>query len=605
MTLYGHGKLVGGPHDIFMEKTAKMELPKEIGKWGAALHSWLKEEYPYLDRYAINITFKSVDEDRGYGVGSATVARGFSPSRTKDGKTSMVPVGPYIHIPFVVDSFKPMEVKAFSDGKRYRVLNERNVAASMSGPDGAYKKVQKQTQDSASGENFFSPPDRAWEESNGTRTSPVMKIGSIQPTESERETSRKFGRWLQDPEPSETHVGSVVERTGTNFIVHDVFEKNGSLSYQRVELTYPEAASQGLEFRRGTYKALVHRDSEFEITKSAAAKLEEPVLLKEGGGCYVYKKDGTPVTGVLVTEVTELDGSRYPGSLLMTKEGFAIGHEFYGGPTGITPEINDVHSAGGMYTFIRKNAAIAPIYVDSWEGDSFKGRDMLGRSFIGCFGDVKNPVEIREGEYLFPKHAACVPLGEAIPVLANPRSVVEETIAKESRVSYDGQRFFMADTEEYMDEGKTRAYLAAYGADPTDAEVVIKTAKTHGMARFYPVPFEKKAAIKTTERVLDWVDEEVISTMAKGVRMIKEAGLADDSATVDNILDLQFVTPDNIRMFTDQIEQYNDTVSNLCQLSLGSQLGANVDGSVAIRAAEYLDKVVHQLGQQRPFTETQ
>lgn len=611
MSLYSKHSLMGGPEDFFaMEKTSAFKLSKEDTKWSAELHSWLKEEHPYLAQYSVNIVFKNTDSDRGYGVGSATVSKGFVSSRGKDGRPEMVPVGSSIHVPFVVRDYKPSPVKTFSDGKRYQVLNERNVAATMSGPSGAYKRVPKGEHDSPSGDSFFTPPDRAWEEYSGKRTTPVVKISSVMATPEERAHARKYGRWIKEAAVGERHVGSVVERTGTHFIVHDVFEKEGSLDYQRVQLTYPEAAQQGLSFRNGTFKSFLHRDSEVALTKESAISMGVPSRLTESGSCYVYDSGGQPLTGFLVTDVRELDGSNYPGSLLMTKQGFALGSDFYGGQLGILPEVNDVHTTGGLATFIHKQAATVPLYIDSWEediaGQSFTGRDMLGRSIVGRFGDVKNPVEITQGEYLFPKTASCLPLGNAVRVMReeDAKQVVNETICKEARIVYDGSTYYIPE-HDYMDEGKARAYLAAYGASPTDTEVILKTAQVHGSAKFYPTPFEKTASIEcSTERVLPWVNAEVLDTIIAGTKLIKEAGLADDQMTVDTILDLQFVTPENIRLFTDQMESYTDTISNLCQLSLGADLGANVDGDIAMRAADYLDRVVAQLNQQKPFTET-
>jgi len=613
MSLYTKNTQIGGPDDIFdMEKLAGKKLPKEEGKWAAELHSWLKEEYPYLDRYSINVTFKNIDSDRGYAVGSGTVARGFMGSAKKDGTRTVVPVGPVVHIPVVVQNFKPVVTKTFSDGKRYRVLTERNVNAAMSGPAGAYRSVPSSSHDSASGDSFYTPPDRAEEGYSGDRASVTTKVASVVATEEERAHARGYGHWITEELDKPVYAGSVVERTGSKYVVHDVFEKQGELQYQKVELTYPEAVAQDLAFREGRFKTLRHRGSSVELTKEAALGLESPKQLTESGSCYVYGQDGTPVEGVLVSEVRELDGSAYPGSLLMTKEGFAMGPEFYGGPLGITPDVNDVHTTGGLATFLYKNAATAPIHIDTWEedigGSGFTGRDMLGREVVGRFADVKNPVEFNTREYLIPKTASCVPLGKAFKPLgeSEAKAVVGETIKKEARLVFDGSSYYIPG-HDYMNEGQIRAHLAAYGAGPVETEVLLKTAHVHGTVAFYPTPFDAPDPEITSvshDRLLPWVNAEVVDTIIAGTRLIKESGLVEDKMTVDNILDLQFVTPDNIRLFTDQIDGYNDTISSLCQLSLGSNLGAEVDGDVAMRAADYMDRVVHQLGQQKPYTET-
>jgi hypothetical protein len=68
----------------------------------------------------------------------------------------------------------------------------------------------------------------------------------------------------------------------------------------------------------------------------------------------------------------------------------------------------------------------------------------------------------------------------------------------------------------------------------------------------------------------------IMERLLEGLRptptMLKAAAMAGDQA-LDVMLGLNFITPQNIRLFTDSIEQFDEVASKLASLLLASRLG--------------------------------
>lgn len=78
--------------------------------------------------------------------------------------------------------------------------------------------------------------------------------------------------------------------------------------------------------------------------------------------------------------------------------------------------------------------------------------------------------------------------------------------------------------------------------------------------------------------------------------MLKEAASFNDVGTVDKVLALNFLTPENVSMFIEYLPEFEQTVEKLARLLVGVRTGMQSVPESAVKSAmERLDEVVMAL----------
>ena len=123
-----------------------------------------------------------------------------------------------------------------------------------------------------------------------------------------------------------------------------------------------------------------------------------------------------------------------------------------------------------------------------------------------------------------------------------------------------------------MPEYGVKFVLASLGVSPKNMEGIFKTAQVRGRAEIHglartPLLSEKIANKRPlAERMAK------VASMLK-TNMIKEASFIENNQTVDTLLSLNFVNPENLSKFIGYLPQFKTTISNLAGCLLGSRLG--------------------------------
>ncbi len=138
--------------------------------------------------------------------------------------------------------------------------------------------------------------------------------------------------------------------------------------------------------------------------------------------------------------------------------------------------------------------------------------------------------------------------------------------------------------------------LCAAGLSPPQAHGLIKqaeltmsTAYATGVCDVRPVAdfmagVEKSAAAKVAE------------TRALRRDLLKEASVLPDIQTVDSVLSLNYINPENIRLYVGKLPYLERALNTVCELTLFSRLGmSEVPENAAARAARAIDEVVQGL----------
>ena len=138
--------------------------------------------------------------------------------------------------------------------------------------------------------------------------------------------------------------------------------------------------------------------------------------------------------------------------------------------------------------------------------------------------------------------------------------------------------------------------LCAAGMSPADAYGLLKRASVTmnteyavGVRDVRPVaafmaPIEKAAS------------EKVAAARAFRQDLLKEAAILPDIQTVDSVLSLGYINPENIRLFVGRLPYLEKALNTICELTLFSRLGmSEVPESASARAARALDEVIQGL----------
>lgn len=119
--------------------------------------------------------------------------------------------------------------------------------------------------------------------------------------------------------------------------------------------------------------------------------------------------------------------------------------------------------------------------------------------------------------------------------------------------------------------------LASMGMDKVEAIVdVLKIARTSDdytvKIKGLHEPHGTEHTVKVAEDKTFPLMERLMADMKPSAHLLKVAAQADDQA-LDIMLGLNFITPKNVRVFTDSIDQFDEVASKLASLLLASRLG--------------------------------
>jgi len=154
-----------------------------------------------------------------------------------------------------------------------------------------------------------------------------------------------------------------------------------------------------------------------------------------------------------------------------------------------------------------------------------------------------------------------------------------------------------------LDEPEARELLVSMGMDVDEATTVLnKTRERDGMDRGVKIAGLHAPQIEVEEVEYPEVREYSRETLAftrslrPGVELIKAAAESGHPETLDAILSLEFVTPQNLRYFTDNIPDFEEASTRLAALLVAVRLGMkDVPEQPVKDALEGLSKTVNKL----------
>lgn len=138
--------------------------------------------------------------------------------------------------------------------------------------------------------------------------------------------------------------------------------------------------------------------------------------------------------------------------------------------------------------------------------------------------------------------------------------------------------------------------LCAAGLAPMQAHSLIKRAAMT-MNTEYAMGVRDVRSVDTFMAPVEKsASEKVAAAHALRKDLLKEAAILPDIQTVDSVLSLGYINPENIRLFVGRLPYLEKALNTICELTLFSRLGmSEIPESASARAARALDEVIQAL----------
>lgn len=146
-----------------------------------------------------------------------------------------------------------------------------------------------------------------------------------------------------------------------------------------------------------------------------------------------------------------------------------------------------------------------------------------------------------------------------------------------------------------VDRYRTKFALVGLGMTPQRADMALAKAKDAGMIHIFGSKVPQTAAEKYGEDLKRaGRKDELILTLRPG--LLKEAAVIDDEATLDRVLSLNLITPENMQSYLDGLPIFDEAIQRLAQLLILSRVGQKNLPQIAIkRTMEGMEQVTQTL----------
>lgn len=352
----------------------------------------------------------------------------------------------------------------------------------------------------------------------------------------------------------------------------------------------------------------------------------EPAL-KFGIYKCINAQNNREVMGFVIPQLLNpMTGQMVPMALFTNGSSYALQPSVVGVMTGINFNLPSSDVPRGLGVFYKTNgkAIVATVPFNIVSEISVQGRvyysakttEGLDVQLVMSQG-LQAPIMAAQNEIAIPADFKFLPLDNPIQIsmgnnmLKQAQAEAYESMAvircwqDEGKCSLEGPVFEkMGSGEHTIADGLF--YLAAAGC-PQNLSMALmdksasekEPVRIFGLRTLYTIDeFRKEAADEAAALLSQVVVPKRQNFLAEisAVTMSKQASALVGTATVDSVLALNFINPENIGVFVEHLPQLEDSVKKLAELVLATQLGLqSVPLNAAVRAMHGLDAVIQGL----------
>lgn len=337
-------------------------------------------------------------------------------------------------------------------------------------------------------------------------------------------------------------------------------------------------------------------------------------------GLYKVKtlNDNRELVGWVFPKVMAFTGEVLPLAVFGNGSESAMQENIAGVPVAKQTDILDAPPSGnGCFYYPSDSGAVAfiPVMVKSEmetpDGAAYMCETVMGENCqISKVPGLKDVSPIDEGHYGIPEECGFMPLEGIIDLAASPDEFLKTSEARMMktavRVLTDGQLFAFQGQEidklagvmptQFLSLDDAVFLGSILGQNPGKMKQACVSLRQKGQTDlwFQAQPIHtlraKYAAAKTAAK-------KVLAELPDlRLDLLKEAAPMEDPTSVDKILSVGFLNPENISIFASYVPEIECTIRKLSELLMASRLGlTSVDQGAVQKSLVHLDKVVAEL----------
>lgn len=636
---------------------AKSLLSENTATWGSELLALLYKQHPWLGTYQVNLQVEGTDDSRGYQYGLFMVSPHQdqpSPMGAPRGGNEMVspaqqPQQPdpaeIIRIPVIVEANKvfPFDLCILPSGE-FTICSETRVSAALFDsstfapvdPAVVQAGAKPGSNDSAGGFGADVPGDAYTGRSGpdgamgyiGKRASVDLNALGI----SQEQVTAFLTKVANDEHLAhqarheDTFKQAVVKighieapktkQASINPDVVGVHKINGGYEVMQLQadglaFRADRVGNEEANFSPKVKQAAINGELVL-VTKNTETLLEVNTddtaeVITKTASAILTNRHGSNCRGLVLSGVNTLQGETTDSFIVIGEHGSTYqprvaGFQVKEASPDLTKIASDFRGEGFLHIDDTVYEPIEISNVVSW-GDKVvyhADHPIDGRVLLEKTARVQKLVQAGPNRYLIPERARFSQLSGQMKYMSDPTGMSKIASRHDHlntvKLSHEENGFFKLAGRNV--EGLSDLHLVtehavmavcALGDTAEGAKEKVAKASEEGLVRF----IAKNKITSVKEKVASPGALTQVVAKAIQVDLVKEASVLGQSDSVDAVLSLGFITPENIDGYIDSVPELEEALSRLCELLLGVRLGlSEVPEKAVSSAVQGLDKAI-------------
>jgi hypothetical protein len=311
--------------------------------------------------------------------------------------------------------------------------------------------------------------------------------------------------------------------------------------------------------------------------------------------------------GWVFPKVLDFDGLTLPLKVFTNGSVSAIQSDMVGSFVGKGTNIissNKLEGNGFFYVLTKDGSALA--FIPGAIKTTFEDEDgpgiifetvMAGRVKLRVVPELKKLVKLGDNEYGLPGNVQWCPMKRESITLVDDAGLFTKTASSLSpqgsiSIVSDGQLWsftghavekLAADQRRFLEADDALFIMTAAGVDESVAKLKLAQAGQTGQS--FIAGCRPIVPLHETVRDAEAMAKEAVAGMPPKHFLLKEAAGLDDVSTVDKVLSLGFLTPENLATFIEYIPDFEEAISKLAYLLVAVRLGLPDIPEVSVKNA--------------------